>query len=86
MRKIIYILITLLFITSNFACESDSNASNINDSGNNNSGEVSYILTTKTIYIPQSIDGVIQNCPVIIQAANEIDPTINYPIVFAFHG
>jgi len=85
-RKIIYILITLLFITSNFACESDSNASNINDSGNNNSGEVSYILTTKTIYIPQSIDGVIQNRPVIIQAANEIDPTINYPIVFAFHG
>ena len=86
MRKIIYILITLLFITSNFACESDSNASNRNDSGNNNSGEVSYILTTKTIYIPQSIDGVIQNRPVIIQAANEIDPTINYPIVFAFHG
>ena len=86
MRKITYILITLLFITSNFACESDSNASNRNDSGNNNSGEVSYILTTKTIYIPQSIDGVIQNRPVIIQVANEIDPNINYPIVFAFHG
>ncbi len=86
MRKITYILITLLFITSNFACESDSNASNRNDSGNNNSGEVSYILTTKTIYISQSIDGVIQNRPVIIQVANEIDPTINYPIVFAFHG
>tara|TARA_B110001452_G_scaffold179148_1_gene150350 strand:+ start:4926 stop:5804 length:879 start_codon:yes stop_codon:yes gene_type:complete len=85
-RKITYILITLLFITSNFACESDSNASNRNDSGNNNSGEVSYILTTKTIYISQSIDGVIQNRPVIIQVANEIDPTINYPIVFAFHG
>jgi poly(3-hydroxybutyrate) depolymerase len=36
--------------------------------------------------VPQSIDGTIQNRPVIIQTTNDIDPNINYPMVFAFHG
>jgi len=43
-------------------------------------------LSTKTITIPQVIDGVEQLRPVIIQAPSVINPDINYPIVFAFHG
>ena len=78
--------VILLFIISNYSCESDSTSTITDDSSDDNNGPIAFALTTKTINIPQTIDGVIQNRPVIIQTPNEIDSTIDYPIVFAFHG
>ena len=71
----------LLFILFNYNCQSKSISSE-----NDDNAPIAYNLTSKTIYVPQSIEGTIQNRPVIIQTPNEIDPNINYPMVFAFHG
>ena len=71
----------LLFVLFNYSCQSKSISSD-----NDDNAPIGYVLSSKTIYVPQSIDGTIQNRPVIIQTPNEIDFDINYPLVFAFHG
>ena len=71
----------LLFVLFNYSCQSKSISSD-----NDDNAPIGYVLSSKTIYLPQSIDGTIQNRPVIIQTPNEIDFDINYPLVFAFHG
>ena len=71
----------LFFVLFNSSCQSKSISSDSDDNA-----PIAYNLTSKTIYVPQSIDGTIQNRPVIIQTTNDIDPNINYPMVFAFHG
>ena len=71
----------LLFVLFNYSCQSKSIISD-----NDDNAPIGYVLSSKTIYVPQSIDGTIQNRPVIIQTPNEIDFDINYPLVFAFHG
>ena len=70
----------LLFFLFCCGCQNKS----IN-SENDDNAPIGYILSSKTIYIPQSIDGIVQNRPVIIQTPNEIDFNINYPLVFSFH-
>ena len=67
----------LFFVLFNSSCQSKS-ISFYND----DNAPIAYNLTSKTIYVPQSIDGTIQNRPVIIQTTNNIDPNINYPMVF----
>tara|TARA_B100000497_G_scaffold8201_1_gene8652 strand:- start:23 stop:889 length:867 start_codon:yes stop_codon:yes gene_type:complete len=71
----------LLFFLFCCGCQNKSISSE-----NDDNAPIGYILSSKTIYIPQSIDGIVQNRPVIIQTPNEIDFNINYPLVFAFHG
>ena len=71
----------LFFVLFNSSYQSKSFISDSDDNA-----PIAYNLTSKTIYVPQSIDGTIQNRPVIIQTTNDIDPNINYPMVFAFHG
>ena len=44
------------------------------------------ILTTKTVYINQSVDGTNVARSVIIQTPSIIDQSKDYPLVFAFHG
>lgn len=39
-----------------------------------------------TFMITQEIDGVMEERPITVRAPNVIDPTINYPLLFAFHG
>ena len=46
----------------------------------------SIALSTKTFNISQEIEGVTQSRPIIIQTPSEVDTSIDYPIVFAFHG
>ena len=43
-------------------------------------------LLTTTIYIDQTVEGVNVQRSVIIQTPENIDLSVNYPIVFAFHG
>ena len=74
--------ILLLIILSICACETDTST----DPEIIDNTPIAYELTTKTITIPQTIEGVVQERPVIIQTPNAIDPTQNYPLVFAFHG
>lgn len=73
------ILLKLLIILSFGSCEENSPNDNLDSN--------SYILSTKTILIEQSLDNnnlIIR--PVIIQTPNVIDTSKSYPIVFAFHG
>lgn len=79
--KLIIYFSLLLFVLFNCSCQSKSISSD-----NDDNAPIGYVLSSKTIYVPQSIDGTIQNRPVIIQTPNEIDFDINYPLVFAFHG
>ncbi|MAV28586.1 MAG: alpha/beta hydrolase family esterase [Flavobacteriaceae bacterium] len=44
------------------------------------------ILTSKTVFIEQRIDGEIVSRPVIIETSAEIDHLKSYPIVIALHG
>ncbi len=84
MNFVRYIKVTMfLFLVSLQACSKDLGTSidiemNVPDE--------SITLQTKTIYISQNIDGNVVLRPVIIQTPNVINPDINYPIVFAFHG
>ena len=73
------ILLKLLIISSFGSCEENSPNDNLDSN--------SYILSTKTILIEQSLDNnnlIIR--PVIIQTPNVIDTSKSYPIVFALHG
>ena len=73
------ILLKLLIILSFGSCEENSPNDNLDSN--------SYILSTKTILIEQSLDNnnlIIR--PVIIQTPDVIDTSKSYPIVFAFHG
>ena len=73
------ILLKLLIILSFGSCDENSPNDNLDSN--------SYILSTKTILIEQSLDNnnlIIR--PVIIQTPNVIDTSKSYPIVFAFHG
>lgn len=73
-------LIFLLFFISLNACDKDSDSNEVDT-------EVDpYVLETKNISITQIIDGNTETRSVIIQTPNTIDPSKNYPIVFAFHG
>jgi len=64
-----------------YACDQGIDSMN-----NSDSDSIDISLSTKTITISQVIDGIEQIRPVIIQVPNVINPAINYPIVFAFHG
>ena len=76
MNPLIFIYICLLSIS----CDSTENNSEINEI------EPTKELTTTTININQTIDGINVQRPVIIQTPENIDLSINYPVVFAFHG
>ena len=76
MNPLIFIYICLLSIS----CDKTENSSEINEI------EPTKELITTTIYITQTVDGVNVQRPVIIQTPENIDLSINYPVVFAFHG
>ena len=71
-----------LFFTSlfNISCDKIDNNLDLNNIETNKE------LITTTIYINQTIEGNNIERPVIIQTAENIDKSINYPVVFAFHG
>ena len=66
----------LFFVLFNSSCQSKSISSD-----NDDNAPIAYNLTSKTIYVPQSIDGTIQNRPVIIQTTNDIDPKSFYQAI-----
>jgi poly(3-hydroxybutyrate) depolymerase len=71
--KLLYAI--LLFIT--ISCkQSEINSQPLEDK----------ILTSKTVFIEQRIDGEIVSRPVIIETSAEIDHLKSYPIVIALHG
>jgi poly(3-hydroxybutyrate) depolymerase len=71
--KLLYAI--LLFIT--ISCkQSEINSQPLEDK----------ILTSKTVFIEQRIDGEIVSRPVIIETSAEIDHKKSYPIVIALHG
>ena len=76
MNALIFIYICLLSIS----CDKTENSSDINEI------EPTKELITTTIYINQTVDGVDVQRPIIIQTPENIDLSINYPVVFAFHG
>ena len=76
MNPLIFIYICLLSIS----CDKTENSSEINEI------EPTKELITTTIYITQTVDGINVQRPVIIQTPENIDLSINYPVVFAFHG
>ena len=76
MNPLIFIYICLLSIS----CDNTENSSEINEI------EPTKELITTTIYITQTVDGINVQRPVIIQTPENIDLSINYPLVFAFHG
>ena len=76
MNPLIFIYICLLSIS----CDNTENSSEINEI------EPTKELITTTIYITQTVDGINVQRPVIIQTTENIDLSINYPVVFAFHG
>ena len=76
MNPLIFIYICLLSIS----CDKTENSSDINEI------EPTKELITTTIYINQTVDGVDVQRPIIIQTPENIDLSINYPVVFAFHG
>ena len=76
MNPLIFIYICLLSIS----CDKTENSSDINEI------EPTKELITTTIYINQTVDGGDVQRPIIIQTPENIDLSINYPVVFAFHG
>jgi len=76
MNPLIFIYICLLSVS----CDKTENSSGINEI------EPTKELITTTIYINQTVDGVDVKRPIIIQTPENINLSINYPVVFAFHG
>lgn len=76
MNPLIFIYICLLSVS----CDKTENSSDINEI------EPTKELITTTIYINQTVDGVDVKRPIIIQTPENINLSINYPVVFAFHG
>ena len=75
-NPLIFIYICLL----SFSCDNSEDNSNINEIAPTKA------LITTTIYIDQTVEGVNVQRSVIIQTPENIDLSINYPVVFAFHG
>jgi len=69
-----YIFISLLILSCDKIIEDNQDLNEEN------------ILTTKTVYINQSVDGTNVARSVIIQTPSIIDQSKDYPLVFAFHG
>ena len=79
--RINFKLLIFSLLINAYACDQGIDSMN-----NSDSDSIDISLSTKTITISQVIDGIEQIRPVIIQVPNVINPAINYPIVFAFHG
>ena len=72
-------LIRLFFIMAMLGCSSENNSNNQENSNTLHAG-------VNEIFVQQNIDGSIVSRSVYIRLPEIVDETLNYPVVFFFHG
>lgn len=76
-----------IFIISFLGCQNTEDESKVGDSIDNSIDNPILIpLATKTINIPQIIEGISEERSIIIQTPTVVDTSKEYPVVLAFHG